>query len=117
MNKALKIAFSIFSIFVSSVFVIFGASIYFEFNPPIWLKAIGTITIIYGLLSIALLISAWKSKANLNHKISMWLSIIIFLATFIGSLDVGMISGLEFLSLIIVGGMLAINWFAVKMAV
>ena len=114
MNKTLKIVLSIFSILVSSAFVIFGASIYFEVNPPIWLKAIGIITIIYGILNIALLINAWKSKAKLNHKLSMWLSIALFSATLIGSFDVGMISGLEFFSLLIIAGMLAVNWFAVK---
>ena len=108
---------SVASVAVSCVFVFYGSVILFGEEVPKWIIAFGFITAAYGLCSLAILIMAWL-RYGVNVKKSIkYLAVGFMIVFFLGSLDLGMVSGLEVAGLLLVGLMLLVNWLAVSVVV
>ncbi|RME56674.1 hypothetical protein D6779_10165 [Candidatus Parcubacteria bacterium] len=108
---------SVASVLVSCIFVIYGAGVLFSEEVPKWIVAFGAVTAAYGLCSLAVLIMAWRRYGAKEKKIMKYLAIGFMVVFFLGSLDVGMVSGLEATGLLLVALMLFINWLAVNAVV
>lgn len=108
---------TITSLAVSSVFFVYGAGILFVEEVPKWVIVFGVVTAAYGLCSVAVLIMAWRSYGAKAKKLISYLAIGFMFVFFFGSLDVGMVSGLEIVGLLFVAAMPFINWLAVSVVV
>ena len=115
MNKklALNALLSLKSIIISSVFVIVGFSAV-DKEASLFINIFGLSIGMYGLASLILLFVAWRLKQKYAHKLCFLLSIIFLCGYVIGSLDVGMISGLEWYGILVVTALVFFNWNAIK---
>ena len=105
------------SIVVSCVFVAYGAGVVFGEEVPGWIIVFGVVTSAYGLCSLAVLILAWLHYGIKAKKFIGYLAVWFMVVFFLGSLDAGMVSGLEVVGLLFVGVMLFVNWLAVSAVV
>lgn len=83
-------------------------------KPPLWIMIFGVLTISYGLMNLILLLLAWKIGGDILGKVSIIGSVAFLILFILGSMDVGMISGLEWAGIFIVTLMTIINWFAIR---
>ncbi|MCK5286951.1 MAG: hypothetical protein KAJ59_03985 [Thermodesulfovibrionia bacterium] len=109
----MNIILSIASVIVSFLFVFYGGRVITS-EPPTWIMIFGILTISYGLMSVILLLFAWTRGGNTLQRISIIGSIAFLIIFILGSLDVGMISELEWAGILIVVLMILINWFAIR---
>jgi len=68
----------------------------------------------YGFITSSFLLLAWKTGDDKYNLASFLLSATLSLAYIVGCFDNGMISGLEFLSIIVVVPLLCVNWIAAR---
>jgi hypothetical protein len=68
----------------------------------------------YGLVTIFLLSQAWAKANKKLINITKYIVVIMLITQIILNLDVGIISGLEWSGLLVIGLMLCINWLSVK---
>jgi len=108
---------SIASFIVSCVFVFYGTGILLSEEVPKWIIAFAIVAAAYGFSSLAILIMAWRRYGTRAKIIISYLAIGFMVVFVFGSLDVGMVSGLEVAGLLLVGVMLFINWLAVSTVV
>ena len=108
---------TVVSVVVSCTFIAYGAGIVVSEDVPKWIMAFGVVTVTYGICSLAALLMAWgRYGAKTKRVISIFAT--VYMAVFIiGSMDVGMVSGLEVAGILLVATMLFINWFAVSSVV
>jgi Na+/melibiose symporter-like transporter len=99
---------------MSSLFLFYGLSVLFEPEVSIWIIIFATITSIYGFLVITILIWSWIGGNRKLIQVIKIGSIGYFVLFFMGSLDVGMISGLEFVGLFFLAMCLSLNWYTIK---
>lgn len=108
---------SLASALVSCVFFAYGAAVLFGEDVPKWSIGFGVVTAAYGLCSFAVLIMAWRRYGARAKKTIKYCAIGFMILFFLGSLDVGMVSGLEVAGLLLVGLMLFVNWIVVSVVV
>lgn len=108
---------SIASAVVSCMFIAYGAGVVLGEGVPGWIVAFGVVTAAYGICSLVVLVLAWSRYREKTKKLIGYFAAAFMVLFFLGSLDVGMVSGLEGAGLLIVGLMLLVNWFAVSAVV
>ena len=113
----MSIFLSFLSLLVSSLFSYYGLSVLFQPEVPVWILVFAAVTCVYGFLSITILIWSWINGTEQLTRASKISSISYLLVFFIGSLDVGVISGLEFVGLLFVAMCLWLNWYTIKSVV
>lgn len=113
-KKLISVILTIVSIAASLMLIVYGVRGAFSENIPTWIIVFNIFTIGYGVGSLAILVWAWCNGGNKSIKYIKYMAI-GFLALFIiGSMDVGMISGLEFVLILFVALLLCVNWYSVK---
>lgn len=113
-RKLLNIVWSGLSAIVSLLFVGHGIWLFSQLEHETDVAVVASITFLYGVLSLIFLILAWTKPIKYLFMISVSTAV-AFLAFQLGmSLDLGIISGLEWVAFIIVGIMLSANCMAVK---
>lgn len=113
-QKAFCTILTIASLTVSAAFITYGTAIVLGNDVPSWIIVFAILTAIYGISSLVTLGLAWSIHyAQKTKKYIKYLAIAFMVLFFVGSLDVGMVSGLEIVGLIVVGLMLLVNWYAV----
>jgi hypothetical protein len=112
-NNAIRNAAIALSIITSIVAIYYGISAFFYKAP--FIAALALIS--YGVLSSALLFSAWKYKAELYKNISFIVALLLSLFIVIGSFDYGIISSLEWILILILVPAVFVNWLAIKLIV
>ena len=101
------------SLLISVLFVLAGITIGSD-EAPTWIRAYGFLTTGYGIISASLLIIAWTKSQIKVQPFSKYTALIFMASFFAASFDVGMISGLEWLGIVVVGFLLWVQWIAVK---
>ncbi|WP_321392110.1 hypothetical protein [uncultured Desulfuromusa sp.] len=113
-EKFIAAALTLLSASVSLVFFLYGAFIARGAIGQTWIMIFAILTACYGAGSLAALLWAWFKGGKRAIKVIKYLAI-AFLALFvIGSMDVGMVSGQEFILILGVGLVIWFNWFSVK---
>jgi hypothetical protein len=112
-----NIVLSFISLSVSAIFVWAGASMVSGAETPMWIRAFGMLTAIYGVMNTGLLLFAWLRATLVLERIAKYLAIVFLLLIVVASLDVGMISGLEWVGILLAAFMLFLSWLAVKRVV
>lgn len=115
--KALSIVLSFASLLVSVVFVWAGASMVSGEETPMWIRAFGMFTAVYGVVNAGLLFLAWYRAALILERIAKYSAIAFLLLVVVASLDVGMIGGLEWAGIVMAGFVLFLGWLAIKRVV
>jgi len=111
------VVLTIVSVAVLVLLVAYGGLIASSQEAPIWIIIFGVVTTIYGLSSLVILFLAWRRYGKKTTKAITNLTIGYIAVFILSSLDVGMVSGLEFAGIVIVGIMLSVNWLAVSVVV
>ena len=110
----ISVILTLFSVTSSIVFIVYGIGIALGEGVPIWITGFAIITGLYGIGSILSILWAWVYGGVKTTQIVKRLAI-TFLALFIlGSMDVGIISGLEVVGILGVAAVLWLNWFSVR---
>jgi hypothetical protein len=102
---------------ISISFAFFGAGALVSTAPPRATVLFGALLFLYGMVTLILLGLAWFRRQPALAKVSKFGGLAFFAAVFVGSLDVGMISGLEWLMLMFVGSLLWLQFVAVRRVV
>lgn len=111
---ALAIALSVASLMVSGLFCWLGASYLTEALGDTLAIFAGIVALLYGISSAAFLVAAWLSPKSKFRSLSQWSAAFVLALWFAGSLDSGMISGLELWSIFGVALLLTINVVSVR---
>lgn len=112
-NRIINISLSVLSLAISALFA--GAGISMTVNhPPLWIRLYGYLTLLYGIATAVLLFFAWKKPSFNAERVTRYQTIIFLISVFLVSLDVGIISPLEWGGLVLVSVMLMCHWIAVK---
>ena len=114
MQKLKYILISLVSLIISVLFIVAGISIQSN-EAPTWIKAYGYLTFGYGIISASFLVIAWTKSQIKMQPYSKHTALGFMASFFAASLDVGMISGLEWLGIIVVGLLLWVQWYSVKL--
>ena len=112
-HKIVNIILSIVSVSASAIFI-FAGIMMVQNDPPAWILVFGLGTIVYGLLNVVLLALAWLRGGKAVQKVTLCIATAFLIAFIMASLDVGMISGLEWLGIIIVAVMVWVNYFTIR---
>lgn len=102
------------STIISVLFIAIGVTIISD-EAPFWIKAYGYLTVGYGIISASLLILAWTKTQVKAQSFSKYTALGFMASFFAASLDVGMISGLEWIGIIVVALLLWVHWYSVKL--
>jgi hypothetical protein len=102
MQKLKYILISLVSLIISAIFIFAGISIGSN-EAATWIKAYGYLTLGYGIISASFLVIAWTKSQIKVQPYSKYTALGLMNSFFAASLDVGMISGLEWLGIIVVG--------------
>ena len=86
-------------------------------ETPMWIRAFGMFMAVYGVVNAGLLFLAWYRATLVLERIAKYSAIAFLLLFVLASLDVGMISGLEWVGIVVAGFMLILGWLAVKRVV
>ena len=105
---------TIASAVVSCGFVAYGAGIMLMEDVEAWFIIMGIAKAVYGFVSLVVLFMAWRDDRKNWRKVIFYFATGFLLLYILGSLDSGMISGLEYGFLFGVAVLLAINWVAVR---
>lgn len=116
-KAVVNIVLSFASLLVSAVFVWAGASMVSGAETPMWIRAFGMLTAIYGVINAGLLFLAWFRTTLVLERIAKYSAIAFLFLVVVASLDVGMISGLEWVGIVVASFMLILGWLAVKRVV
>lgn len=71
----------------------------------------------YAILTTLFLVEAWRTGSALYSRAAFWLAAVLSSLLVAGSMDVGMISGLELMVILVVVPAFSMNWLATRGAV
>lgn len=111
MLKIFAVAFSILSISISIFFLWTAWLMLFESETNLIMLLFGCIAGIYGTGSTFLLGAAWLKPSRILSTAMKWLAVAALASVVMGSLDVGMISGLEWGLILVLGAVLLGKWY------
>ncbi|MCG7869369.1 MAG: hypothetical protein JAY74_23735 [Candidatus Thiodiazotropha taylori] len=114
MSKSTIILWSILSFIVSGIYVFYGLMMLQVEQLPALQFIAASMAFGYGLITIYLLSLAWTKTDKSLVKMTKYIAITMVVAQIVLTLDVGMISGLEWLGILIMSLMIGINWFSIK---
>ncbi|OGI64886.1 MAG: hypothetical protein A2W18_01840 [Candidatus Muproteobacteria bacterium RBG_16_60_9] len=117
MKSALIFFISLLSLASSTIFVWVGYAISVGIDVPALARTFGIVAISYGAISFGLLVLAWVRAKPALQIISKYSSLAFLVTVIAGSVDLGIVSGLEWLSIIFTAILLLVNWLAVKQVV
>ena len=117
MKSALIFFISLLSLASSTIFVWVGYAICVGIDVPALARTFGIVAISYGAISFGLLVLAWVRAKPALQIISKYSSLAFLVTVIAGSVDLGIVSGLEWLSIIFTAILLLVNWLAVKQVV
>jgi len=109
-----KIMMSLVCVGISVVFIRAGTFPLSHGDGPQEAVWFGIASIVYGVGSIVLLVAAWKTTVPKIERYQRYLSAIFLILVVVGSMDLGMVSGLEIGSLLIAGLLVYVSWFSIK---
>ncbi len=113
MEAAISIVLTALSIAISGVFDLYGWVMVSAESAPIGLIAFAVATVVNGIAAFSILLWSWLGGGNKPTKIIKLFGF-TYLALFVGtSLDVGMISGLEFAAILGVFLAVIFHWYSV----
>jgi hypothetical protein len=112
-----RIAITLVSIIVSIAFAAFGTLLTLASDDELFIRGSGVFSIIYGVAGLAALALAWLRPFRGLASVAGTLAAIQVVLFVIGSLDLGMISGLEAASIIVAAFAVSVNWYAVHLLV
>lgn len=113
MKVAISIILTVLSIAISGIFVSYGWVMVSAESAPIGLIAFAVATVVYGIAAFSLLLWSWLGGGNKPTKMIKQFGftyLVLFVAV---SLDVGMISGLEFTAILGVCLAVIVHWYSV----
>lgn len=113
-EEIVKFILSIIITLASLCFVAYGAVIIFSKGAPIDVIFFGVLSFSYGALSIVRLISIYIKKNIIPIKVTNYFGLLFLLGFFLASLDVGIISGLEWFGILILAIFVAAISFSFK---
>lgn len=102
---------------ISILFAFSGISALVSAAPPRATVLFGAFLLLYGVAALILLGVAWLRRQPILAKLSKFSGLAFFTVVFVGSFDVGMISGLEWVMLIFVGSLLWLQFVAIRRVV
>ena len=105
---------TLFSVASSIVFIVYGIGIVLGEGVPIWIRGFAIITGLYGFGSVLTILWAWVYGGVKTSQIVKCLAITYLTLFILGSMDVGIISGLEVVGILGVAAVLWLNWFSVR---
>ncbi|MCG7872304.1 MAG: hypothetical protein N0C81_07995 [Candidatus Thiodiazotropha lotti] len=114
MSKPIIILWSILSFIVSGIYVFYGLMMLQVEQLPTLQFIAATMAFGYGLITIYLLSLAWTKTDKSLVQMTKYIVVTMFVAQIVLTLDVGMISGFEWLGILIVSLMVGINWISIK---
>ncbi|MCG8017919.1 MAG: hypothetical protein JAY97_17065 [Candidatus Thiodiazotropha sp. 'RUGA'] len=114
MSKPTIILWSILSFIVSGIYVFYGLMMLQVEQLPALPFIAASMAFGYGLITIYLLSLAWTKADNSLVQMTKYIAITMVVAQIVLTLDVGMISGLEWLGILIMSLMIGINWYSIK---
>ncbi|MEW8382827.1 MAG: hypothetical protein AB2704_13325 [Candidatus Thiodiazotropha taylori] len=114
MSKPTIILWSILSFIVSGIYVFYGLMMLQVEQLPALPFIAASMAFGYGLITIYLLSLAWTKADKSLLQITKYIAITMVVAQIVLTLDVGMISGLEWLGILIMSLMIGINWYSIK---
>jgi len=109
-----KVILSLVCVSISAIFIRAGTFPLSRGEGPQEAVWFGITSIIYGVVSISLLLAAWKTAMPKIEQYQRYLSGIFVVLLFVASMDVGMVSGLEIGSLLIAGLLVYVSWYSIK---
>ncbi|MCG8036366.1 MAG: hypothetical protein JAZ19_04960 [Candidatus Thiodiazotropha taylori] len=114
MSKPTIILWSILSFIVSGIYVFYGLMMLQVEQLPALPFIAASMAFGYGLITIYLLSLAWTKTDKSVVQMTKYIAVAMLVAQIVLTLDVGMISGLEWLGILIMSLMIGINWFSIK---
>ena len=105
--------FSILSAIVSLLFIFYGVSIFPEGEAYSRLAVFGTVSVVYGLLSLAVLGCAYKYRALWCIRISQ-MSSVCYLIIYVLAVSAGLETGLGISGILVVALAIWVTWFAIN---
>ena len=112
-KRIINISLTIVSLIISTLFI--GAGIAMSSDkPPFWIRSYGYLTILYGIGSAGLIVITWTKTTINTEKVTKYLTVLFLFSFLLASLDVGIISQLEWAGIIVVALLLWFQWFTVK---
>ena len=104
--------FSLFSILVSLLFIIYGSYLLIAINSSVLLMAFAVLSIFYGLSGLLILVCAYKLRAP-GCITAIMISAVSFLVVYIIALSSGVLIGLQLSGFFLLAFALWCNWLAV----
>jgi hypothetical protein len=105
---------AVFSGLTSFMFVYYGVSILTSEFATEWAKVFAYVSVGYGLGNIYILSSAWRGSGTWPAWAGKLIAICFFGVFLMDKWKTGLEGDLEYLGILIVAGVLWLNWFAVK---
>lgn len=105
--------FSILSATVSLLFIFYGVSISSAGEVSRWLAVFGYVSVVYGLLSLAVLGGAYKYRASWCITISQVIAV-CYLIIYVLAVSAGLETGLGFSGILLVALAVWVTWFAIN---
>ncbi|MDT8442959.1 MAG: hypothetical protein RQ722_01610 [Desulfuromonadales bacterium] len=105
--------FSILSAIVSLLFIAYGVSISSASEVSRWLEVFGYVSVLYGMISLAVLGCAHKYRALWCVTISQ-VSSVCYLIIYILAVSAGLETGLGLSGILLVALAVWVNWFAIN---
>jgi hypothetical protein len=114
-DKILLYGFAIFSVITSFLFVFYAVTVNFSAEASPWLKTFSYVAGGYGLFNVYILSWAWRTQAAWATKIDLVVAACFFGVVIMDTIREGFSGGMTaFGSVLGLGFVLLINWFAVK---
>ncbi len=116
-DKILLYGFAFFSAITSFLFVFYAVTIHYSSDASQWLKTFSYVAGGYGLFNIYILSWAWRTQTVWAAKSDMVIAACFFGVVIMDTIREGFSGGMTAVgSLLGLGFILLINWFAVKKA-
>jgi hypothetical protein len=116
-ESVVAIVLSVLTIASSVLFLVYGIVIASAEDVSFWIRLFAIPTVAYGVGATAIIAWAWLGGGVIAMQ-SIKVSAAMFLSVYVlGSMDVGMVSGLEVLGILGVASVLWLNWFSVRYVV
>ena len=114
-EKILLYGFAIFSVITSFLFVFYAVTINFGSDASPWLKTFSYVAGGYGLFNIYILSWAWRSQVTWTIKANTVIAACFFGVFIMDTIREGFSGGMTTVGSVLgLGFILLINWFAVK---
>jgi hypothetical protein len=104
---------SALNVTISTLFIVAGITIS-SGEAPLWIKASGYLTLCYGVISVLLLILSWRKSIVKAESLTKYAALGFMAFFFAASWDVGMISGLEWIGIVVVAILLSLQWHSIR---